>query len=200
MGSVTFMDRALRQAQTEMFTAANGARADKPKVLVLLTDGEQSTDQGPYEDPALVVRELRQQGINVLVVGMGGRVRKKTLKNIAGSREKAFKVKGFQKLISPEFIGEMKTKTCEAVEEAEEELKEPCPEKDVDYKGGDIKLDLDITSWEDCARRCSSLGTCEVFTYVTSTGCCYLKKGTVTKETSTGLISGGKTCINKFFI
>lgn len=191
MSSVTFMDRALRQAQREMFTAANGARADKPKVLVLLTDGEQSTQWPPYEDPAVIVSELRFIGINVLVVGMGGGVKESTIINIAGSTEKAFKVKEFDKLVSPEFINQMQTKVCEAATEK-------CPDNDVDYNGADIKLVTDITSWKNCATKCSTVANCQVFTYVTKTKCCYLKSGDgYTKTPKVGVISGSKRCALK---
>lgn len=197
MRSVTLMDKALRLAQREMFKTANGARPDKPKVLVLLTDGEQTTKY-QVEDPAPVVKELRAQGVNVLVVGMGRYVKESSLIKIAGSADKAFRVTQFKDLISPAFIGQMKTETCKAVQEAIQLLPTkapaPCPESNVDYKGGDIKLILNITTWQDCAKNCRALSSCEVFTFVKKSGCCYLKNAKATKTTSTGLTSGSKTC------
>merc|ERR1712188_49176 len=191
MSSVTFMDRALRQAQREMFTAFNGARPNMPKVLVLLTDGEQSPQWPPYEDPAMIVKELRQAGINVLVVGMGGGVKESSIINIVGSKEKAFKVKQFDKLVSPAFINQMQTKVCEAATEK-------CPDNDIDYNGADIKLVTDITSWQNCAGTCSTVANCQVFTYVTKKKCCYLKSGDgYTKTPKTGVISGSKRCALK---
>ena len=64
------MDRALRQAQREFFTTANGGRQNIPKIIILLTDGEQTKGNGA-EDPSVVAEEIRKMGISTIVVGMG---------------------------------------------------------------------------------------------------------------------------------
>ena len=70
MGYTTRIDRALRQAQKEFFTAANGGRKNVPKIIILLTDGTQSQDDDA-EDPAKIAAELRGSGISTIVVGIG---------------------------------------------------------------------------------------------------------------------------------
>ena len=70
MGYTTRIDRALRQAQKEFFTAANGGRKNIPKIIILLTDGTQSEDDDA-EDPAKIAKELRGAGMSTIVVGIG---------------------------------------------------------------------------------------------------------------------------------
>merc|ERR1712226_25464 len=71
-----------------------------------------------------------------------------------------------------------------------------CPDNDVDYKGGDLKLNLDVPSWRECAQGCRKEAECTAFTYVQKTKCCYLKKGDAksNKVAAPGLISGDNTC------
>ena len=54
MGSIpymkrgTFTDKALKLADSELFTAAGGDRADKPNVLLVFTDGNTNLNSEPY--------------------------------------------------------------------------------------------------------------------------------------------------------
>ena len=56
-GGGTRTDIALQKANSELFTAAAGDRADKPNVLVVMTDGKTNSGSKPYRevlDPLLV--------------------------------------------------------------------------------------------------------------------------------------------------
>lgn len=111
MGSVTRIDRALRTAQKEMFTVQNGARNGLAKVLVLLTDGSQ-TKRHDSEDPAMIAEELRNEGIALIVVGMGGGISHNELKKIAGSEDNVFIATSFNLLLSEKFIKVVRDKAC----------------------------------------------------------------------------------------
>lgn len=71
-----------------------------------------------------------------------------------------------------------------------------CAEVDTDYKGGDIKLELNVASWRACGKSCKSSKQCEVFTYVTKTKCCYHKSASAlkNKQSGKGLISAKQDC------
>jgi hypothetical protein len=71
-----------------------------------------------------------------------------------------------------------------------------CPDNDADYKGGDLKLNLDVPSWKACGEGCQKEAGCTGFTYVQKTKCCYLKNGDArsTRVAAPGLISGDKNC------
>jgi len=71
-----------------------------------------------------------------------------------------------------------------------------CPDNDADYKGGDLKLNLDVPSWKACGDSCQKEAGCTGFTYVQKTKCCYLKSGDArsTRVAAPGLISGDKNC------
>jgi len=111
MGSTTRIDKALRLTQKEMFSLANGARAGIPKVVILLTDGSQTQDAGA-EDPGDVADELRNAGINILVVGIGKGINATELAHIAGGDSKAYSASTFDELISRDFIEKLKTEGC----------------------------------------------------------------------------------------
>ena len=111
MGSTTRIDKALRLTQSKMFTLESGARATTPKVLILLTDGSQTKDAGA-EDPGDIADELRQDGINVIVIGIGSGTDLKELSHMAGGVDNAFSAATFDELIGGDFIANIVEKTC----------------------------------------------------------------------------------------
>lgn len=113
MGSTTRIDKALRLTQKEMFSFANGARAGVPKLLILLTDGSQTQDAGA-EHPGDVAEELRKDGVNILVVGIGKGVNNTELNHIAGSEANAFTADSFDELVAGDFVRQIKDTSCTA--------------------------------------------------------------------------------------
>lgn len=113
MGSTTRIDKALRLSQSEMFTLANGARAGIPKILILLTDGSQTQDAGA-EEPGDIADELRKDGINLLVIGIGKGVNVTELDHMAGGDGKAFTAASFDELIGIDFLKKIKSTSCES--------------------------------------------------------------------------------------
>ena len=69
----TRIDLALWLADTELFTISNGARTCAKKLLILLTDGTQSS-ASKSEDPSTIADELRQTGVELIVIGIGSHV------------------------------------------------------------------------------------------------------------------------------
>jgi len=197
MNSVTFMDKALRLAQRTMFTLQNGARPGKAKLLIMLTDGKQTTTlrgrRVRYEDPGAVIKDLRKDGIQVLVVGMGSGVSMPLISKMAGGDKYAFYARDFAKLATPSFLNDVKGRSCDAAESSLT-INDPCPEMNVDYKGNDVKLDLNVSSWKDCSAACKANKACKFFTFVSESGCCYHKSAKGTKSKATGLISGRQDC------
>ena len=113
MGSTTRIDKSLRLTQKEMFSLANGARPGIPKVLILLTDGSQTQDVGA-EDPGDVADELRKDGINIIVVGIGQGVNTTELVHIAGDANNAYSATSFEELIGSDFVNKIKQSGCKA--------------------------------------------------------------------------------------
>ena len=113
MGSTTRIDKALRTTQKEMFTIANGGRPGAGKLLVLLTDGSQTQDSDA-EDPAIVAEELRQEGVRLLVVGIGKGVNPTELARIAGDRSKVFTASSFDELLTRDFLNDVNSAGCKA--------------------------------------------------------------------------------------
>ena len=111
MGSITRIDKALRLTQAEMFLESNGARPGLAKILVLLTDGSQ-TASPDAEDPAAIAAELRNAGINLIVVGMGAGVNPAELAKIAGGNDKVFTAATFSDLLSADFMKTVQEKAC----------------------------------------------------------------------------------------
>ena len=111
MGSTTRIDKAFRLTQKEMFTEANGARANMPKILILLTDGSQTQD-ADAEHPGVIADELRTAGINLIVIGIGPGTNKTELDHMAGGPGNAFSAASFDELVGGTFIKELTEKTC----------------------------------------------------------------------------------------
>lgn len=111
MGSYTRIDKALRLTQAEMFLEANGARAGLTKILILLTDGSQ-TATNDAEDPAAIAAELRNAGINLIVVGMGAGVNPAELEKIAGGKDNMLSATSFKDLLNADFVKNVQSKAC----------------------------------------------------------------------------------------
>jgi len=96
MGYQTRIDKALLLAKSAMFTAQNGARSDVPKILVILTDGDQTGSIHPGD----VVDDLRASGIYFIVIGIGRFVNRHELEHMAGNYGRYFTPASFDELIT----------------------------------------------------------------------------------------------------
>ena len=112
MGSTTRIDKALRLAQKELFSLGNGGRVDVPKLLILLTDGTQTQDAGA-EDPGDIAEELRANGINILVVGIGRGINETELTHIAGEEKSVYSAASFESLAENDFLESVRTRSCD---------------------------------------------------------------------------------------
>ena len=75
----------------------------------MLTDGAQD---GGTTDPALITDALRQQGVEVLVIGIGSNVKKAELKRLAGQKRSFQQADNFEHLRSEEFASNMTKILC----------------------------------------------------------------------------------------
>lgn len=112
IGNETRIDRALRLAQKEMFTTKNGARPGVPKILILFVDGAQ-TKVPDTEDPSVIAKELRKEGIELLAIGLGSKTDMSELIEIVGSPRRAYP-NSFSGLSSNKFGDEMVEASCSA--------------------------------------------------------------------------------------
>ena len=108
MGYTTRIDKALRLAKEKLMV---GAREDAPKFVFLLTDGSQTQDAGA-ENPATIAKELRDEGIRLVVIGIGGGVKPDELKRIAGIESNLFLAADFDKLKSSSFVQNVSSESC----------------------------------------------------------------------------------------
>eukprot|EP00795_Rhopilema_esculentum_P016249 gene16249-7628_t len=96
--SNTRIDRALILAKEQMFTAANGARPYSRKVVVLLTDGQQSVEPGSV-DVTVAARALRGDDVEILSVGIGPEIDLIQLNEIVSKSSYVFFAADFDRLI-----------------------------------------------------------------------------------------------------
>ena len=111
MGSTSRIDKALRLAQKELFNLVNGGRDGVPKLLILLTDDSQTQEPGA-ESPGEIADELRADGINIIVVGIGKGVNKTELVQIAGNPQNVYSAFSYDELTGSDFITSSKEGTC----------------------------------------------------------------------------------------
>ena len=114
MGNGTRIDKALRLAQSQMFSEDSGARHRVPKVLFVLTYGSQILSERA-ESPGIVAEELRASGISLIVVGIGSHINENDLIRIAGWKEDAYKVESFDDLLSEEFLKSVGGNACRSM-------------------------------------------------------------------------------------
>ena len=112
MGSQTRIDTALRLAQKELFSIINGARPAVPKLLILLTDGSQTQSAGA-EDPSAIASEIRNSGVNLLVVGIGKGINGTELLEMAAKEDNLFSTESFDELLTRDFITKVANRSCE---------------------------------------------------------------------------------------
>ena len=94
MGSTTRIDKALRLADTELYSELNGHRAGVAKILVILTDGSQTPD-ADAEDPGNITDEMRTRGYTIIVVGIGPGTDPRELNHMAGGAGRSFRASSF---------------------------------------------------------------------------------------------------------
>lgn len=98
---------ALQTTGSQVMNQYSGARGDTPRIAVLVTDGGSSNPQAA----AQAADKLRQQNIAVLTVGVGSRVSRSDLNNIADSpaADNTFYVNDYDSLdsISDQLIAQM---------------------------------------------------------------------------------------------
>ena len=106
MGSTARIDKALCLAQRKLFSLANGGRLGVPKLLILLTYSSpvQNARVGEIAD------ELRADGINILVVGIGRSMNATELLQVADSQQNVYITNN---LYASNFVSSTKKDTCE---------------------------------------------------------------------------------------
>ena len=106
MGSTARIDKALCLAQRKLFRLANGGRLGVPKLLILLTYSSpvQNARVGEIAD------ELRADGINILVVGIGRYMNATELLQIADSQQNVYITNN---LYASNFVSSTKKDTSE---------------------------------------------------------------------------------------
>ena len=78
---------------------------------------------------------------------------------------------------------------------------ERCEERDTAYPGNNIKVIMNVPSWNMCSKYCSELYGCVLWAWAQPTyhfkpfrNGCWLKSQKVGKETRLGTVTGGKGC------
>lgn len=104
----TFTDRALRLARTKLFLEKplGSARPLIPKFLVVMTDGISKN----VRVTAMEAKALKDNGVHIIVVGVGRRLARKELINIASSPQDVITATSFRTL--KKIVSVAKEKVC----------------------------------------------------------------------------------------
>ena len=108
----TRFDKALKMAAEDVFTAQSGARAGVPKVMIILTDGQQSDDYDavPLQDSVLPLKRL---SVQIHAVAIGSQVNRVQLRKFVVNEQDILSVKDFDNLVNTS--REVTTKTCSII-------------------------------------------------------------------------------------
>lgn len=93
----TRLDKALKLASSRLFTASEGSRSGKRKIMIILTDGRQSQDPDTVPLQKAVL-PLRQLGVRIYTVAIGDEVDLKELYQVTERNEDVFPVSDFDDL------------------------------------------------------------------------------------------------------
>ena len=107
----TRIDKALKLAFDRLFREEDGMRLDVPKVLVLLTDGAQTVEDGAIA-PSKAVEPFHEANIKVLVIGIGSGVKKDELRSVVKSDNDLYLAEDFDKLTSTDFTNSVSGAAC----------------------------------------------------------------------------------------
>ena len=102
LGLDTRLDRGLYIARLALFTKKYGARQRVPKILYVFTDGQQSTLDG--NALAEQAHKLRQLGVQVVVVGIGGAVDRSELESLGNVNDKVYYPNSFYDLLTDDAL------------------------------------------------------------------------------------------------
>ena len=91
---LTNTDKALEYARTNMFTQPNGERADAKNYVIILTDGASANFNQTVQQASL----LKQQGIEILAIGIGANINSPELNGMASDSKHVFEVSSFDAL------------------------------------------------------------------------------------------------------
>lgn len=105
----THTESALKFAREEMFTAADGARDDAKHYVIILTDGVSSNTNETIAQANM----LKQQGVEVIAVGIGSNVNKEEINAMASDLNHVFTVSNFSALRT--IREDIKKAACEGI-------------------------------------------------------------------------------------
>ncbi|PFX32412.1 Hemicentin-1 [Stylophora pistillata] len=111
----TFIDKALRKADQDVFTYAAGMRYDSDKVALVMTDGEQTVEKNSTKSDIEILTEaskpLKDKGVRIISLGIGRRANKKSLEAISSGSD-VYSSESFSKLRL--LVRKLKKGTCQA--------------------------------------------------------------------------------------
>lgn len=68
------------------------------QIAIVITDGEQTTNRGPYTPLSIASRALKDKGVKVYSLGIGKTVNRDQLSETASSSSKVFTASSFSEL------------------------------------------------------------------------------------------------------
>lgn len=111
----TYIDRALRMADRDVFTYAAGMRYNVDKVALVMTDGVQTVEKNSGKSDTEILTEaskpLKEKGVRIISLGIGKRVNRKSLEAISSGRD-VYSSRTFSELKT--LVKKLKKGTCHA--------------------------------------------------------------------------------------
>ncbi|CAH3037506.1 unnamed protein product [Porites evermanni] len=94
----TFIDKALKLANEQIFSTNFGMRPALPQIAIVITDGEQTTNRGPYTPLSEASKGLKDKQVILYALGIGKNVNQDQLNAIASSKNNVFTAASFSDL------------------------------------------------------------------------------------------------------
>ena len=116
MGRDTRLDRGLYKSRLALLDTKFGAREKLPKMLFVITDGEQSEPQFSHS-PKNMAKALQDLGVHVVAIGVGGAANKKQLREISSPKVDPYLVDSFDELLEDSFMEQLLKDNCRHLSE-----------------------------------------------------------------------------------
>ncbi|XP_048583231.1 uncharacterized protein LOC5507629 isoform X2 [Nematostella vectensis] len=110
---LTFIDKALKISAEKLFTEKNGMRLNRKKVALVLTDGIQTKDKGPFTPLQKASQPMKDKGVEVYSLGIGSDIDVSELITFASGEKYVFNAKSFDELqLQVENITQAQCQAC----------------------------------------------------------------------------------------
>ncbi|XP_068678399.1 adhesion G protein-coupled receptor L4-like [Montipora foliosa] len=191
---LTFIDKALLLAESDVFTTAAGMRPELPQIAVVITDGQQTTDRSSFTELSEASRGLKDKNVNVFSLGIGSGVNEIQLTDIASSAKNVFTAPTFADLTPA--VDTIVENSCTDIDECNSPKRNECDPNAACINAGGSYTCRCRDGYTGDGQNCTDIDECASpeTNECGPNGQCSNIEGSFTCSCDAGYTGDGKTC------